>query len=53
MTNGSDAHQDQCLKSADRKLQGEAREDSRRKTCELSPAKHAAVSEFLAKVSER
>ena len=53
MTDGGDTHRDEYLKSAHRKPQSEAWEDSRRNSGDLSPAEHVAVSEFLSKVPER
>jgi len=53
MTDSSDPHRDQYLKSANRKPRSEAWEGSRRNTGELSPAEQVGVSELLSKVSER
>ena len=53
MTDGSDTHRDEYLKSGNRKLQSEALEQSSRKPGELFLAEHVAVSEFLSKIPER
>lgn len=53
MTDGGETRRDESLKSANRKVQSEPWDDSRRNPDDLCLAEYVAVSEFLSKAPER